>query len=64
MSKSKFSIWFEMQFGKRSNKNNLSDKQLEDKVMSGLQAEQELVDRQIYDAKRLAALYAWQVNEK
>ena len=59
----KFNDWFDEQFGKRPNISKVSDMHLRGIFLEGIAAAEELKSREIYDAVRTAALYAWQVGK-
>ena len=58
---SEFDKWFEAQHGPRCvfALADLNDHDLHDKIQSGRLAEQVLRLRELWDAKRTSALYAW-----
>ena len=61
---SAFQEWFEAQHGKRPGKNEPDDVSLRLLVINGKRAEQILHERQLYDARKNSALYAWQARER
>lgn len=58
-----FDTWFTAQFGKRPCRLD-QDQEMRDRKLDGEIASIILRDTLEYDAKRTAALYAWQAREK
>ena len=61
-TKSQFLEWFEKQHGKRPAAGNVDDVTLRQMILTGEGAGRELYLRQLYDARKQSALYAWQVK--
>ena len=63
MKKSAFLSWFRSQHGKRPVIGG-TDSDLITAIMAGSRAQQELRDRNTYDARLQSALYAWTAKDK
>ena len=70
MPKLLFSDWFVQQHGPRQRSGNvgghysMTDDEFREMKARGELATSELQRRELWDAKRTAALYAWQVDDK
>lgn len=63
--KSDFEEWFVAQHGPRiTSMEKYSDDQLRELVQHGRMADQELASRNLWDADKKSALYAWQARDK
>jgi hypothetical protein len=63
---SEFADWFVAQHGKRysGGLQRYSDQQLRDMIEDGRTAERVLSERELWDKKRMSALYAWTAREQ
>lgn len=60
---SAFSEWFTLQFGSREISSTATDEQLRVDIARGKAAQFEFDRRMLWDKKRDAALYAWQITD-
>jgi hypothetical protein len=62
----KFADWFREQHGKRFVNDQLArrtDDELRQIVQGGIEAQRELDERRLWEARRTSALWAWSVND-